>query len=130
MVPLNLVASHWPEPESRDPVIARERMEIGAEIIPIIIIQAGKGIFLFREAAVRSMFTMTARSTRLVRMVANGITGMPTISDLFAPMNITITASVQMNDIRVAFFSVAREVAPNSGTMCIAEPIRSIPIDP
>jgi hypothetical protein len=32
--------------------------------------------------------------------------------------------------MRVAFFSVARDVAPNSGTICIEEPIRSIPIDP
>ena len=105
-------------------------MEIGAEIIPIIIIQAGKGIFLVRDAAVSNILTITARSTRLVSMVAIGITEMPTISGVFAPTNITITASVQTNDMRVAFFSVAREVAPNSGTMCIAEPIRSIPIDP
>ena len=76
------------------------------------------------------MLTITARSTRLVSMVAIGITEMPAISGLFAPTNITITASVQTNDMRVAFFSVARDVAPNSGTICIEEPIRSIPIDP
>ena len=63
-------------------------------------------------------------------IVAIGITETPAISDLFAPTNITITASVQINDMRVAFFSVAREVAPNSGTICIEEPIRSIPIAP
>ncbi len=109
---------------------ARDSIEIGAEIIPIIIIHAGRGIFLVRDEAVSSMLTITARSTRLVSMVAIGIIGTPAISGLFAPTNITITASVQTKDMRVAFFSVAREVAPNSGTICIEEPIRSIPIDP
>ena len=129
-VPPILVASHCPDPESRGPVIARTRTETGVEIIPIIIIHAGSGIFFVRDAAVRSILTMTAMSARLESRVASGMTLIPTISGLFAAMNITNTASVQTKDIRVAFFSVARVVPPSSGTMCMEEPMRSIPTDP
>ena len=117
-------------PESREPVIASTTIETGPEIIPIIIIHPGSGIFFVLEAAVRSMLTMTAMMTRLVRRVASGIILIPAISGLFAAMNITITARVQTKDISVAFFSVARVVPPSSGTMCIEEPMRSMPTEP